>query len=231
MLNALLFSFILGIAGGRAYYVIQHHQFYTEFPAQIFAMWKGGFASMGAIVGSCTGAIIYLVIRKIPVWKFADCCAPAIALGIFLTRIGCFLNGCCFGKVSKVPWAVRFPQGSQPYMFQLYSGKIDASSVLSLPVHPVQLYYSLAGLGLFIMLVFFRKHRKTDGTMFLIFAFFYVTCHFFFDFFRETLKARSGQILTATQLICLAFLMVIILLMALRFIGKKNMSNIQFQQV
>ena len=199
----MLFAFIFGIAGARIYFIIQHSQFFIVKPLEIFTLWKGGFSSFGAIIGSSIGAVFYLKKAKINIWKFADCCAPSIAIGIFFTRIGCFMNGCCFGKLSDLPWSVRFPQGSGPFMFQLYYGKILPTEILSLPVHPVQLYESLVGILLFIVLIYFSKRKKADGQLFLGFLILYSVSRFFIEFYREDFNKNSVGVLSYIQVFSL----------------------------
>jgi phosphatidylglycerol:prolipoprotein diacylglycerol transferase len=183
-LNTLLIAFISAVVGARLYYVGQYYGFFISHPFETLALWKGGFASYGGFIAGTVGAVFYLKGARIPFWKFADCCAPSIALGVFLTRIGCFLTGCCFGKVSDLPWAVRFPRGSGPYVAQLLKGEIAATEVLSLPVHPTQIYHALTGFVLFFLLINFRRHKTADGQLCLGLAVSYSMARFFIEFFR-----------------------------------------------
>jgi phosphatidylglycerol:prolipoprotein diacylglycerol transferase len=99
-------------------------------------------------------------------WKVADLCAPWIAFGLALTRVGCFLNGCCFGKITNVPWAVRFPVGSPAWEAQrdahLLSGPASA-----FPVHPTQIYLALLdGLTFAVLYFVIRRRKRFDGQIF-----------------------------------------------------------------
>lgn len=201
-MNALLFAFILGFIGARLFYLVHHYRFFIENPLEIFAFRKGGFSSYGAIIGGSIGAILYLIRTKISIRIFADCCAPSIAIGIFITRIGCFMNGCCFGKCSDVPWAVSFPQGSEPYRFHLYQGKISPTYMLSLPVHPIQLYESLLALLLFVLLLVFNKRKTIDGQLFLGFLILYSVGRVFLEFYREDFDLSTAA-LSFTQILSL----------------------------
>ena len=95
--------------------------------------------------GGLTGSILYWFRRPFPFWRMTDVAAPAVAIGIAIGRIGCFLNGCCYGAVCALPWAVRFPAGSHAWARQVDAGLISPWRSTSLPVHPTQLYASLAG--------------------------------------------------------------------------------------
>ena len=202
-LNALLFAFIFAIVGARLYYCFQHLSFFMAHPAEAFALWKGGFASYGGFMGGVLAAMLYLKKAKIPVWKFADCCTPSIAIGVFLTRMGCFMNGCCFGKVSDLPWAVRFPYGSGPHIQQLLKGQISGTETLSLPVHPTQIYHSITGFILFLLIIGLRKNKKFDGQLFLILAALYSLSRFLIEFYRGDITRGFVGLLSLPQLFSL----------------------------
>ncbi len=202
-LNALLLAFIFAIVGARLYYCLQHVYFFIAHPAEVFALWKGGFASYGGFIGGAVPAMLYLKKARISVWKFADCCAPSMAIGVFLTRIGCFMNGCCFGKVSHFPWAVRFPHGSGPHIQQLLNGQIGATENLSLPIHPTQIYHSITGFVLFLIIIGLRKKKKADGQLFLMFAALYSLSRFLIEFYRGDTTRGFVGILSLPQLFSL----------------------------
>ena len=192
-LNALLFAFIFAIVGARLYYCLQHVSFFVAHPAEVMALWKGGVASYGGFIGGVLAAMLYLKRARISVWKFADCCAPSIALGVFLTRLGCFMNGCCFGKVSDFPWAIRFPHGSGAHIQQLINGQITGTENLSLPVHPTQIYHSLTGFAIFLLIIRLRKYQKFDGQLLLTFAVLYSLSRFLIEFLRgDTTRGFVG---------------------------------------
>ncbi len=198
-LNAALFAILSAIFGAWFYYLAQHYRFFVSHPLEMFAMWKGGFASYGGFIGGTLGAALYLRRARIAFWKFADCCAPSIALGVFLTRIGCFMNGCCFGKISQLPWAVRFPRGSPAYVLQLVNGQISAREALSLSVHPTQIYHALHGLILFLILIRLRKYKTADGQVFWGFALFYSIGRFMIEFYRGDVVRGFVGVLSLPQ--------------------------------
>jgi phosphatidylglycerol:prolipoprotein diacylglycerol transferase len=102
-----------------------------------------------------------------------DVAAPAVAIGAALGRIGCFLNGCCHGAVSDLPWAVCFPKGSHAWVRQLNAGLIPPEAPASLPVHPTQLYSAVAGfVVLGLLLLYSRRPRRAGELMaFLMLAY------------------------------------------------------------
>jgi phosphatidylglycerol:prolipoprotein diacylglycerol transferase len=223
-LNAMLFAFIFGIIGARIYHLVQNYRFFLEHPDKIIAMWEGGFASIGGFGGGSMAAIIYLKKKNISIRRFADCCAPAMAFSIFLARIGCFLNGCCFGKLSTRAWAVRFPRGSGPYIQHLAQGYITISDQLSLPVHPTQLYYSFAGLLLFVFLIVVPKNKLVEGQLFLSFVLLYSISCFIIEFYRADVVRGFGGFLTLGQVLNI-FISIVALALSIFFIRKQRVGG------
>jgi phosphatidylglycerol:prolipoprotein diacylglycerol transferase len=132
----------------------------------VLKVWRGGLAFYGGLVFAAGFGLYYARKHKLGMWKTADLTAPWIAFGLAITRIGCFLNGCCYGKVSTVPWAVRFPKDSV-----LHQAQVDAHLIHpgdeTLLVHPTQLYLAAFNLLTFFLLYFvFRKRKRFDGYLF-----------------------------------------------------------------
>jgi prolipoprotein diacylglyceryl transferase len=140
----------------------------------LFKVWQGGLVAYGGMIGGFLASWYGCHKRKIPLLKWADVSAPSVVLGTGITRIGCFLFGCDYGKVTNLPWAVRFPgrnplapYGSPAWQHHLEIGGLARSATQSLPVHPTQIYESLAGLLLFGLLILIRRHRRFSGQVFL----------------------------------------------------------------
>jgi phosphatidylglycerol:prolipoprotein diacylglycerol transferase len=92
-----------------------------------------------------------------------DAIAPALALGIALGRIGCFLNGCCYGDLCDLPWAVAFPKPTAPWVNHFEHGLIPSTALQSLRVHPTQIYSAIDGFLLLGLLTAYYPIRKRDG--------------------------------------------------------------------
>ena len=149
VIENLAFWVMIGvIIGGRLLYVLFHLNEYYDF-FTIFEVWRGGMMFFGGFLGAVAAGIIYIRTVKLPVLLLGDIIAPSIALGEFFTRIGCFLNGCCFGLPCSLPWGIKFPPESIA----------GSSPVGEFHLHPTQLYSSLFGLLLFVFL-FLRSRRK-----------------------------------------------------------------------
>ena len=183
-LNAILFAIIFGIVGSRLYFVLLKFNHYLAHPEEIIMLWQGGLASYGGFVGGFLAAALYLKSKAVPVLKFLDGSAIALACGVILIKIGCFMNGCDYGQLSTLPWAVRYPRDSGVFTSQLFQGQIDVSSQLSLPVHPTQLYDALSGVILLLVVLWLRDRKKFDGQLFLTVVVLYSFLRFTTEFSR-----------------------------------------------
>jgi phosphatidylglycerol:prolipoprotein diacylglycerol transferase len=117
--NAALYSLIAGVVGARLFYVFHHFNDFQEHPLSVFAIWKGGLELLGGILLAIAVIGFYCRYHKLPVRRYLDILAIGLMLALVFGRIGCFLNGCCFGKPTNLPWAVRFPYGSYAYQSQV----------------------------------------------------------------------------------------------------------------
>ena len=165
---------ILGaIVGARTLYVISYwsESFAGRPIGEIFAVWRGGLVYYGGLIGATLACIFYLRMKKLPFWKVADILAPSIALGSVFGRIGCLLNGCCYGRACNLPWAIRFPPG-------------NPLSPPTYPVHPTQIYDSLLNLCLYAFLAWLYRRRKFDGQVFGVYLVCYAVLRSFVETFR-----------------------------------------------
>jgi phosphatidylglycerol:prolipoprotein diacylglycerol transferase len=146
------------IAGARALYVVSywdqlfHNPLFPNAPwTEIFMVQRGGLVFYGGLIGATASGLLYVWKNKLPVWKFADALAPSIALGYVPGRIGCLMNGCCFGRETTVPWAIQYPA---------------AHSTYPMHVHPTQIYDALLSLGLYLGLAWLHRRKRFDGQVF-----------------------------------------------------------------
>jgi phosphatidylglycerol---prolipoprotein diacylglyceryl transferase len=154
--------FLGGIVGARGVYVLSHLDTFHSL-RDVLQSWKGGNNFFGCILGGLTGSTLYWFRRPFKFWLMTDVAAPAVAIGIAIGRIGCYLNGCCYGAVCHLPWAVCFPAGSHAWVRQVDAGLIRPWAVQSLPVHPTQIYGSLAGFALLGLLLAYFPYRRAAG--------------------------------------------------------------------
>jgi phosphatidylglycerol:prolipoprotein diacylglycerol transferase len=168
-----LILLVLAIIGGRGLYVLTHWNDYARDFGGVFRIWEGGLMLYGGYFLAIAGGIVYVRRAGLPVWRVGDAAAPSMALGIGLGRLGCFLNGCCFGLPSSVPWAIRFPPGS-------YSNLVFPNE----RIHPSQLYLAAAGVGLFLLLLALDRKPRFDGWLFWSYIAFDASLRFIIDFTR-----------------------------------------------
>ena len=122
--------FIIGIAGARLFYVIQKHEEFdisspASFLVALVSMNKGGLVVYGSLIGALIAFVGFSRIKRLPMLDLADIIAPSMILGLCIGRIGCLMNGCCFGGVCDVEQiGIRFPEGSPPYHRQLETGEV-----------------------------------------------------------------------------------------------------------
>lgn len=170
----LLWTVVGGIIGARIYYVIFNWEFYSLHPREIPAVWHGGLAIHGGLIGGFTAAYIYLKRARIPFWRMADACAPSIILGQALGRFGNFMNGDAHGVPTDLPWGVVFPKGS-----------IAGDQFPNTPTHPTMLYELVINLSIFLFLWFvLRKRSYKDGFIFATYIILYSAGRFFVEAFR-----------------------------------------------
>ena len=161
-----------GIAGARALYVLQNWSMFSNNPAEIIRIDHGGLVFYGGFLCAIAVMIVYCVRKKISVVKMMDITAPGLAFGHGLGRLGCFINGCCFGKPTSLPWGHVYPEGTLPS--QCYHAA---------PLHPVQLYETFGDLIIFAIL-FYYVGRLKKGMIFSIYIILYGTLRFLDEFLR-----------------------------------------------
>ncbi len=171
------------VVGARLLYVATNlDQF--DHVLDIVAWWKGGVVAYGGFLGGLGAAMLFCRIQDIRVLAWADCVAPSLCLGLTLTRIGCFLGGCDFGRVWDGPWAVQFPAGSPAFVEQRLLGLLPPDATASLPVHPTQLYESLAGVVLLFLVFAARRRQRASGQPLAAFALGYGVLRYFIEIVR-----------------------------------------------
>ncbi|MGC9326774.1 MAG: prolipoprotein diacylglyceryl transferase [Candidatus Hinthialibacter sp.] len=167
---------------------------------------RDGFVFLGGFVGATALAVWYTKKHQQSILGVADLFAPFLALAQGIGRIGCFLYGCCFGKVCSVPWAVQFPPDSPAYNLQFNEGLIDIHAVSSLPVHPTQIYCSLFNFAHFGVLLFIRSRQTFRGQLAMCYLMIYSVGRFVIEFYRgDSYRGVYGFLSTSQILSLLLF--------------------------
>ncbi len=163
---------VSSLVGVRVVYVVTHlDQFHPW--TRAFAIWDGGLTLYGGILLAIPATWWFCRRRGLEFLVIADALAPGVMLGIGITRIGCFMAGCCYGRPCSLPWAVHFP-ASAPAT-QQYG---------ALAVHPSQLYASFGGFLIFAVLLLWDRRPSPRGATFWRFLLLYGVDRFLNDFTR-----------------------------------------------
>ena len=171
MLNLVVGIILFAIIGARLFYILIHLNYYILYPIEIFQSWKGGMVFYGGLFFALVFSISYIKIHNLSLGKVADCSAPAIAFGFSIGRIGCFLNGCCYG----IPYSFGF-------VFPPNSPAGEAFPYQTL--FPTQLISSFNLFLMGLVLHLFKKRGIAKGKLLPLFLIFYSTHRFFIEFFR-----------------------------------------------
>lgn len=197
----LCFYIILAaIVGSRLLFVLVDIKPFLQNPLKIFAVWEGGLVFHGGLIAAVATAIFYMRRHGLPWRPTFDALAVGMPLGVMFGRIGCFMAGCCFGRPSDLPWAVRFthPETLCPVLDYL---------------HPAQLYEALLSLGIFGVVFWLRKRKSFDGQILFTYFFLAGLVRFTVEFFRAStaLDPRGPEIIfnmPATQVWALGIALV-----------------------
>ncbi|MCC6342218.1 MAG: prolipoprotein diacylglyceryl transferase [Bryobacterales bacterium] len=184
---------LAGLAGAKLMMILYDLPYYVKNPLEIvsFSTLQAGGVFFGGLIGALIVAVWYLRSRKLSFVKVADVFAPGIALGHAIGRIGCFSAGCCWGLECKLPWAVTF---NDPEAYKL------VGVPLGIPLHPTQLYESIAEFLIFAIL--YRRIRRPhrQGAVIGLYLVLYPTARFLVEFVRAHDQANPfGWVLTAAQ--------------------------------
>ena len=171
-----------GVAGAHLLFLVLNWTTYLS-DGWSAALGRGGLAYYGGLAAALPVLWLWGRRRRIPYSDLLDFVAPLGALGLAVTRFGCFLNGCCHGAPSALPWAVRFPAGSLPQQAQAALGLVPPGAP-SLPVHPVQLYELAAAAAMFGWLWWRFGRRRFAGEVAAAFGLLYGGWRLLAEFLR-----------------------------------------------
>ncbi|MFN9368720.1 MAG: prolipoprotein diacylglyceryl transferase [Planctomycetia bacterium] len=170
--------FLWGIVGARLFYVVQYRAAFFDAGIvaaipRILNVAQGGLVVFGSLPTAALAAWLFARRRGLPILRLADCIAPGLLLGLAIGRVGCFLNGCCYGGPCDLPWAVSFPPDSPPWLDQQARGLLPAIAAggprpWSLPVHPAQLYAAIDAALLAALAVAATPWLRRDGEVFAL---------------------------------------------------------------
>lgn len=175
---------LFGIIGARVAYVAANAHYYLQQPMAVFRVDQGGLIYYGGFIGAFAAGIVYARIKKISIPALADFVVSALPLGHFFGRIGCFINGCCYGAATDLPWSVC----------QHGAGR-----------HPVQIYEASLNLAIYFALLCAYRRKKRDGQVLAVYLVAYPLGRFMLEFLRGD-ERLGWHGLAYAQVISLALL-------------------------
>ena len=183
-----LYALLFGIIGARALHILLERAYYINRPFDIIMINRGGLAFHGGLIAGIMAAWFFTKRNRMPLWKTSDVIIPYVALGQAIGRIGCFLNGCCYGIPTYLPVGISLPGHLQR-------------------LHPTQLYSSIFLFLTFIILKRIYRKKKFDGAVFFSYLLIFSFGRFFIDFLRGDLS-RVFLGMRTSQLISLGIFLI-----------------------
>ena len=205
-----MYIVLAGVVGARLFHVAQHHERVfkdcvapMDYLITLVSLPDGGLTLYGGIIFSA--GVYALLCRKngIDPLKFGDAVIPAVFVGIAFGRMGCLMNGCCFGDACSLPWAVTFPQGSLPWNAMVVRGYLAEDAVITMPLHPTQVYSAINGLVLAAVTAVYYRYRRGDGGVVGVALMLYAVTRFCIEILRNDELGQLGTGLTISQLVSL----------------------------
>jgi phosphatidylglycerol:prolipoprotein diacylglycerol transferase len=169
-----VYVLIAGLVGAKLMLIAVDRHFPTNMGDLITILQSGG-VFYGGLLGGIVTAFWLARRYELPGWPTADVLAPGLVLGQAIGRLGCFAAGCCYGKTAAVPWAVTFTD---------VSAARQVGTPLDTPVHPSQLYESLATLVIFAILVWLAPRKRFHGQVVLTYVVLYSAARFVLEYYR-----------------------------------------------
>jgi phosphatidylglycerol---prolipoprotein diacylglyceryl transferase len=191
-----VYAIIAGLIGAKVLLLIVEWPYYSRNPRELLSLFQSGGVFYGGLLGAIPVAFWYARRHQLDGWKTADVLAPGVAVGQAVGRIGCFMAGCCYGKPTDVPWAVTFTD--------LYANR-NVGTPLDTPLHPTQLYESLACFLIFGFLLWMTPRKRFHGQVVLAYVFLYAVARFVIEIWRgDAVRGFVfGGRLSTSQLIAL----------------------------
>jgi phosphatidylglycerol:prolipoprotein diacylglycerol transferase len=166
------------LVGAKVVLLFSSFQYYSENFREIFSLstLRSPGVYYGGLLLALGAAALYVAKKRLPALAIADLAAPGIALGQAIGRLGCLSAGCCYGKPSRLPWAITF---KNPYSYE------NVGVPLNVPLHPTQVYDLLGALCLFVFLSWRLSKKHVTGRIILEYLALYSILRFVVEFFRD----------------------------------------------
>lgn len=182
IIDSALVVLISCIIGARLMFVLLELGSYREDPLTVMDVWQGGLSFHGGLIGALLAMAVFVRKHRMRWDVYLDLMAPVVALGYAITRIGCFLRGCCHGNPTDLPWGVVFPENIREF---------------PMPVHPTQLYASAGSLAIMFLLIRVWPRLHRPGQLFALYVFLYSILRFLCEITRRGASAEDFGFLPA----------------------------------
>jgi len=179
------------LVGARLYFLLDRGGVMTEGPAAWIE--NHGQGSWGACIGAAVAGALFLKLKRARPWPALDAAASSVTLAIAIARLGCFLDGCDFGRMTSHSWGVHYPETSAVFRAQVSEGLLSPEAAQSLAVHPLPLYLAVNALVLFVILsLVWRRWAHRPGLTFALTCALYGSTRFFLEILRD--PAAGGAV-------------------------------------
>jgi phosphatidylglycerol---prolipoprotein diacylglyceryl transferase len=211
--DLLFWIMVSGVLGARVAYVLEHWRQYAADPISILYIQQGGLIFYGGFVAAAIAVVCLARARRIPLVELTDFTLTAVPLAHAFGRVGCFLNGCCYGRACEAWYGVRFPALSPPWWAQQTLAHTPREHELAMlvkqlprsaPVHPVQLYEVAANLVIYGVLLWVYRRQRAPGWVLAAYLLLYPLARAFLETFRGDRAERLalagfsiGQVMSA----------------------------------
>jgi phosphatidylglycerol:prolipoprotein diacylglycerol transferase len=179
--RAILLLGVAALLAGRLHFLLNYWTIFSDRPLATLEFWRGLHAP-GAIIGVVVATPWILIRQGLPLGRFADGVTPTIGLGIAVARVGCFLEGCCYGTPCVWPWCVRFPNNYA--VSELAARANMALAGVRPPVHPLQLYFAACGFLIAAVALWLLPRKRYDGEISLVALVFFSASSALLEFLR-----------------------------------------------
>jgi phosphatidylglycerol:prolipoprotein diacylglycerol transferase len=203
IIDLAMFVIISAIIGARLYYVMTHYDEFQGNPLKIINPFQdgrlgiSGLVMYGGFIAAIVTAVVFFRVKKLPTLQYLDVCSPSVGVGIALTRVGCFLNGCCYGAAVKAGsfLSINYPAGSPAGHYQRITGADG--------LFPSQFFESAGGLAIAAILILVGKSKfNFAGLQFYLLIMLYAVMRFFIETTRYIETDLIGPF-THNQIICI----------------------------
>jgi phosphatidylglycerol:prolipoprotein diacylglycerol transferase len=190
--DLLFWVIVAGLLGARAAYVIENWEQYSDNLGSILAFREGGVVFYGGFLGAILSLVVYSRIKHLRLLSLLDLTTTGLPVAHALGRIGCFLNGCCYGSRTDGPLGVCYPRYSFPWSMQVDAQAITRYDLKTLPLHAVQLYEAAANLAIFAIIVIVYRRARRPGMTAGIYALLYAVARLGLEHFRGDRGERAA---------------------------------------